>query len=186
MLKTSESLASWWSSPLRWETEAGRLGDIPLALGPVTALVGHCWRERPDCRGGAGEHLMADVPHLPTQAHDDDQPDTNNSLLHFSLLPSSYSHNFSVDPDKGILTNLGPLDREAIDPTLGGRIVLTVRVSDCGVPALWTDVNVTITVEVRLSSAGGSRMLRSYVAGEGVGEGWRDSRAVANSCLLPT
>uniref|UniRef100_A0A8D0YNH4 Cadherin-related family member 2 n=1 Tax=Sus scrofa TaxID=9823 RepID=A0A8D0YNH4_PIG len=81
------------------------------------------------------------------QAHDDDQPDTNNSLLHFSLLPSSYSHNFSVDPDKGILTNLGPLDREAIDPTLGGRIVLTVRVSDCGVPALWTDVNVTITVE---------------------------------------
>uniref|UniRef100_A0A8C3VLH9 Cadherin-related family member 2 n=1 Tax=Catagonus wagneri TaxID=51154 RepID=A0A8C3VLH9_9CETA len=81
------------------------------------------------------------------QAHDDDQPNTNNSLLHFSLLPSPYSHNFSVDPDTGILTNLEPLDREAIDPTLGGRIVLTVRVSDYGVPALWTDVNVTITVE---------------------------------------
>ncbi|XP_007463188.1 PREDICTED: cadherin-related family member 2 [Lipotes vexillifer] len=81
------------------------------------------------------------------QAHDDDQPGTNSSLLRFSLLSSPYSHNFSVDPDKGILRNLGPLDREAINPTLGGRIVLTVRVSDCGEPALWTDVNVTITVE---------------------------------------
>lgn len=59
-----------------------------------------------------------------------------------------------MDPDKGILRNLGPLDREAINPTLGGRIVLTVRVSDCGEPALWTDVNVTITVEVRSGSAG--------------------------------
>ncbi|XP_074206346.1 cadherin-related family member 2 isoform X2 [Camelus bactrianus] len=84
---------------------------------------------------------------VPIQAHDDDQPDTNNSLLHFSLLPSAYSHNFSVDPNQGILRNLGPLDREAIDPALGGRIVLTVNVSDCGEPALWTEVNVTITVE---------------------------------------
>ncbi|XP_059948430.1 cadherin-related family member 2 [Mesoplodon densirostris] len=81
------------------------------------------------------------------QAHDDDHPGTNHSLLHFSLLSSPYSHNFSVDPDKGILRNLGPLDREAINTTLGGRIVLTVRVSDCGEPALWTDVNVTVTVE---------------------------------------
>ncbi|OWK12374.1 CDHR2 [Cervus elaphus hippelaphus] len=81
------------------------------------------------------------------QAQDDDQPDTNNSLLHFSLLPSPYSQNFSLDPDKGILRNLGPLDREAIDPALGGRIVLTVNVSDSGEPALWTTVGVTITVE---------------------------------------
>ncbi|XP_016052626.1 PREDICTED: cadherin-related family member 2 [Miniopterus natalensis] len=81
------------------------------------------------------------------QAHDDDQPGTNNSRLYFSLLPSPYSHNFSVDPDTGLLRNLGPLDREAIDPALEGRIVLTVRVSDCGVPVLSTEVNVTITVE---------------------------------------
>ncbi|ELK03138.1 Protocadherin-24 [Pteropus alecto] len=80
-------------------------------------------------------------------AHDDDQPGTNNSRLYFSLLPSPYSHNFSVDPDTGLLRNLGPLDREAIDPALGGQIVLTVRVSDCGVPVLSTEVNVTITVE---------------------------------------
>nr|XP_019611622.1 PREDICTED: cadherin-related family member 2 [Rhinolophus sinicus]XP_019611623.1 PREDICTED: cadherin-related family member 2 [Rhinolophus sinicus]XP_019611624.1 PREDICTED: cadherin-related family member 2 [Rhinolophus sinicus] len=81
------------------------------------------------------------------QAHDNDQPGTNNSRLYFSLLPSPYSHNFSVDPDTGLLRNLGPLDREAIQPALGGRIVLTVRVADCGQPVLCTEVNVIITVE---------------------------------------
>ncbi|XP_053423053.1 cadherin-related family member 2 isoform X1 [Nycticebus coucang] len=81
------------------------------------------------------------------QAHDSDEPGTNNSRLLFSLLPGPYSHNFSLDPDTGFLRNLGPLDREAIDPALGGRIVLTVRVADCGVPVLSTEVNVTITVE---------------------------------------
>ncbi|XP_006158945.1 cadherin-related family member 2 [Tupaia chinensis] len=81
------------------------------------------------------------------QAHDNDEPGTNNSRLVFSLLPGPYSHNFSVDPDTGLLRNLGPLDREAIDPALGGRIVLTVLVADCGVPQLSTEVNVTITVE---------------------------------------
>ncbi|XP_069332256.1 cadherin-related family member 2 isoform X1 [Eulemur rufifrons] len=81
------------------------------------------------------------------QAHDNDEPGTNNSRLLFSLLPGPYSHNFSVDPDTGLLRNLGPLDREAIDPALGGRIVLTVLVSDCGVPVHSTKVNVTVTVE---------------------------------------
>ena len=92
---------------------------------------------------------------LSAQAHDNDQPDTNNSHLHFSLLPGPYSHNFSVDPDKGILRNQGPLDREAIEPALGGRIVLTVLVADCGVPVLSTEVNITINVEVRPGSAVG-------------------------------
>ncbi|XP_049714886.1 cadherin-related family member 2 [Elephas maximus indicus] len=81
------------------------------------------------------------------QAHDDDEPNTNNSRLYFSLLPGPYSQNFSVDPDTGLLENLGPLDREAIDPTLAGRIVLTVRVADGGVPVLSAEVNVTINVE---------------------------------------
>lgn len=81
------------------------------------------------------------------QAYDDDQPDTNNSLLVFSLLPGPYSSNFSLDPNTGLLRNLGPLDREAIDPALEGRIVLTVIVADCGKPSLSTNVNVTITVE---------------------------------------
>lgn len=102
-----------------------------------------CWRERLGLRpidliGGQ----------LCPQAHDDDQPGTDNSRLVFSLLPGPYSSNFSLDPNTGLLKNVGPLDREAIDPALEGRIVLTVLVADCGSPSLSTDVNVTITVEV--------------------------------------
>ncbi|XP_006884444.1 PREDICTED: cadherin-related family member 2 [Elephantulus edwardii] len=81
------------------------------------------------------------------QAHDEDEPNTNNSLLNFTLAPSPYSHNFSLDPSTGLLTNLGSLDREAIDPALGGRIVLTVYVTDCAEPFHSTEVNVTINVE---------------------------------------
>ncbi|XP_060053178.1 cadherin-related family member 2 isoform X2 [Erinaceus europaeus] len=81
------------------------------------------------------------------KAIDADQPGTNNSLLQFTLLPSPWTHNFSLNPDTGVLTNVGPLDREAIDPVLGGRIMLPVRVSDCGEPPLSTQVEVTITVE---------------------------------------
>lgn len=86
---------------------------------------------------------------LCSQAYDDDQPDTSNSRLLFSLLPGPYSQNFSIDPDTGVLRNLEPLDREDIDPALEGQIVLTVRVADCGEPPRGTEVNVTITVEVR-------------------------------------
>ncbi|XP_051050205.1 cadherin-related family member 2 [Phodopus roborovskii] len=81
------------------------------------------------------------------QAYDDDEPDTNNSRLHFSLLPGPYSHNFSIDPNTGLLRNLEPLDREAIDPALEGHIVLTVIVADCGEPPLSTEASVSITVE---------------------------------------
>ncbi|KAK2118486.1 Cadherin- member 2 [Saguinus oedipus] len=84
------------------------------------------------------------------QAHDNDEPGTNNSRLLFSLLPGPYNHNFSLDPDTGLLRNLGTLDREAIDPALGGHIMLTVLVSDCGEPVLSTKVNVTISVELVL------------------------------------
>ncbi|XP_045140892.1 cadherin-related family member 2 isoform X2 [Echinops telfairi] len=84
---------------------------------------------------------------LTIQAHDEDEPNTNNSRLHFSLLPGPYSQNFSVNASTGLLTSLRPLDREAIDPALGGRIVLTVCVADSGMPVLSTEVNVTINVE---------------------------------------
>lgn len=104
---------------------------------------------------GGWERLLADTqPCWSAQAQDADQPGSNNSRLHFSLLPGAYSQNFSLDPDTGLLRNLGPLDREAISPALEGRIVLTVRVADHGVPVLSTEVNVTITVEVRAGSAG--------------------------------
>ncbi|XP_055969020.1 cadherin-related family member 2 [Sorex fumeus] len=80
------------------------------------------------------------------QAFDDDQPGTDNSRLQFEIEDSSYSQNFSVNAS-GCIFNLEPLDRESIDLDQNGRIVLTVKVSDCGDPVLSTLVNVTITVE---------------------------------------
>ncbi|KAK2500800.1 hypothetical protein MC885_008239 [Smutsia gigantea] len=122
-------------------------------------------------------------------AHDSDQPDTNNSRLHFSLLPGPYSHNFSVDPNKGVLRNLEPLDREAIEPALGGRIVLTVCVADCGVPVLSTEVNVTVTVEdVNDNLPVFNQSIYSFLVKErdpgvlvGVVEAWDADQTEANS-----
>ncbi|XP_044517576.1 cadherin-related family member 2 [Gracilinanus agilis] len=81
------------------------------------------------------------------QAYDNDEPDTNNSEIRFELLPGPYNNNFTLDPVTGLLKNQGPLDREAIDPLLLGKIVLTVLVYDLGEPSLNTTVNVTINVE---------------------------------------
>uniref|UniRef100_A0A5F8H4J1 Cadherin-related family member 2 n=1 Tax=Monodelphis domestica TaxID=13616 RepID=A0A5F8H4J1_MONDO len=81
------------------------------------------------------------------QAYDNDEPNTNNSEIRFELLPGPYSNNFTLDPVTGLLKNQGPLDREAIDPLLLGKIVLTVLVYDLGEPSLNTTVNVTINVE---------------------------------------
>lgn len=79
-----------------------------------------------------------------------DDPDTDNSKIMFKLIPSKYSDNFTIDPDTGVLTNNGELDREALDPDINGRIELQVNVSDKGTPPLSTVVNVIINVEVSL------------------------------------
>ncbi|XP_031809591.1 cadherin-related family member 2 [Sarcophilus harrisii] len=90
---------------------------------------------------------MKDNVTVTIQAYDNDDPNTNNSEIRFRLLPSPYSKNFTLDSVTGLLTNRGPLDREAIDPNLSGKIVLTVFVYDLGVPSLNTTVNVNINVE---------------------------------------
>nr|XP_023966589.1 cadherin-related family member 2 [Chrysemys picta bellii] len=81
------------------------------------------------------------------QAFDNDEPGTNNSRLRFQLEPGAFSANFTIDPATGVLRSLGALDREALEPALKGKVVVTVRVHDLGVPQLSSLVNVTITVE---------------------------------------
>uniref|UniRef100_A0A4X2JRV5 Cadherin-related family member 2 n=1 Tax=Vombatus ursinus TaxID=29139 RepID=A0A4X2JRV5_VOMUR len=90
---------------------------------------------------------MMDNVSVTIQAYDNDEPGTNNSEIRFKLLPGPYSNNFTLDSVSGLLKNQGPLDREAIDPDLSGKIVLMVFVYDLGVPSLNTTVNVTINVE---------------------------------------
>ncbi|XP_075065235.1 cadherin-related family member 2 [Mixophyes fleayi] len=88
-----------------------------------------------------------DDVYIPLQAFDNDEPGTNNSVIEFELLPRDFNGNFSINVTTGLITSLDPLDREAIDITLNGRIVLTTRLYDLGVPSLSSTVNVTINVE---------------------------------------
>ncbi|XP_074865644.1 cadherin-related family member 2 [Carettochelys insculpta] len=81
------------------------------------------------------------------QAFDNDEPGTNNSRLRFQLEPGPYSANFTIAPDTGVLCSREVLDREAISLALQGKLGVTVRVHDLGVPQQNSFVNVTITVE---------------------------------------
>ncbi|XP_056430684.1 cadherin-related family member 2 isoform X2 [Hyla sarda] len=81
------------------------------------------------------------------EATDNDEPGNNNSVIEYEILPSEYSGNFSINVTTGLITSLGPLDREAINISQNGRIVLTVKLYDLGVPSLSDNVSVTINVE---------------------------------------
>ncbi|XP_039976001.1 cadherin-related family member 2 isoform X2 [Xiphias gladius] len=81
------------------------------------------------------------------EATDADDPNTVNSQIVYGIMPSRYSNNFTIDPNTGVLRNRGELDREALDPKLGGRIQLNVTATDKGTPPLDTVVTVTINVE---------------------------------------
>ncbi|KAF6731331.1 Cadherin-related family member 2 [Oryzias melastigma] len=81
------------------------------------------------------------------EATDGDEPDTVNSKIEYFMNPSTYSSSFTIDRDTGILSNSKVLDREALDPELNGRILLTVVATDQGDPQLSSSVPVTISVE---------------------------------------
>lgn len=81
------------------------------------------------------------------EATDGDEPGTPNSQLVFRIEPGPFSENFTIDPNTGVLTNKGPLDREDIDPKLDGRIELNVIISDNGDPPLSNVVKVIIHVQ---------------------------------------
>lgn len=82
------------------------------------------------------------------QATDGDEPNTPNSQIVYGIVSSTYSKNFTIDPETGVLTNHVELDREALDPMLEGEIKLVVTATDQGEPPLSTNVTVTINVQV--------------------------------------
>ncbi|XP_048087136.1 cadherin-related family member 2 [Alosa alosa] len=81
------------------------------------------------------------------RATDFDQPNTNNSKIEYQIVPDEFSNYFKLDQDTGVLTLNGPLDREALDPSLNGVIELNVTAFDKGTPPLGTWVKVEINVE---------------------------------------
>ncbi|XP_013127193.2 cadherin-related family member 2 isoform X2 [Oreochromis niloticus] len=81
------------------------------------------------------------------EATDGDEPKTPNSQIVYGIVSSTYSRNFTIDRDTGVLTNSVELDREAVDPELGGEINLEVTATDQGEPQRSTSVTVTINVQ---------------------------------------
>ncbi|XP_030595412.1 cadherin-related family member 2 [Archocentrus centrarchus] len=84
---------------------------------------------------------------LTIEATDADEPNTENSQIVYAIVPSEYSKNFTIDPNTGVLRNSVPLDREALDPELEGKIVLEVTATDKGTPPLSTNATVTINIQ---------------------------------------
>ncbi|XP_058654217.1 cadherin-related family member 2 [Onychostoma macrolepis] len=83
---------------------------------------------------------------LRIQARDGDDPGSPNSEIQYSIDDSPFSRNFTIEKDSGLLKNSGPLDREAIDPSLDGMIELVVIASDMGTPSLSSTAKVTINI----------------------------------------
>ncbi|XP_053285353.1 cadherin-related family member 2 [Pleuronectes platessa] len=81
------------------------------------------------------------------EATDADDSDTENSQIVYGIMQSRFSDNFTINPNTGVLTNRGELDREDLDPKLNGRIELNVTATDKGTPPLSSVVPVIINVE---------------------------------------
>ncbi|XP_078405870.1 cadherin-related family member 2-like [Cetorhinus maximus] len=81
------------------------------------------------------------------EAFDNDQEGTNNSEIRYTIAGGDYQQNFTIDSITGVLQSVGPIDREDMEPSLDGQIILIVKAYDLGVPSLSTTVNVTINVE---------------------------------------
>lgn len=77
-------------------------------------------------------------------------PNTVNSQIVYGILPSTYSNNFTIDPNTGVLTESGDLDRESLDSKLQGRVELKVTATDKGTPPLSSNVTVIVNIEVSL------------------------------------
>lgn len=82
------------------------------------------------------------------QATDADDPETANSKIVYGIVHSAFSDNFTIDANTGWLKNREPLDREALDRDMDGKIVLNISATDMGIPARMTTVKVIVNIEV--------------------------------------
>ncbi|XP_055876010.1 cadherin-23-like isoform X3 [Biomphalaria glabrata] len=86
---------------------------------------------------------------LKVEAVDDDEPNTNNSLVSYRIIstPARLTNNFTIDSKTGIITVTSPIDYEKLDKILGGVVTLIVEAYDSGDPVLSSQIEVNITVE---------------------------------------
>lgn len=75
---------------------------------------------------------------------------TKNSQIVYSLLPSEFSGNFSINKKTGVITPSSPLDFEALPiskglPELSVRpIKVTIKATDLGTPSLSSNVSLIV------------------------------------------
>ncbi|KMQ96646.1 Cadherin-23, partial [Lasius niger] len=87
---------------------------------------------------------------LIVEASDNDLNGTQNSEITYALVSSEFSRNFTIDPKRGVVTPIHPLDYEALPINQGHKekiirqLKLTVRARDAGTPSLTSDVPLII------------------------------------------
>lgn len=75
---------------------------------------------------------------------------TRNSEIVYALISSEFSRNFTIDPKRGVVAPIRPLDYEALPINQGHKemiirqLRLTVRARDLGTPSLTSDVPLVI------------------------------------------
>ncbi|KAL2733633.1 cadherin-23 [Vespula maculifrons] len=87
---------------------------------------------------------------LVVEAFDIDLNGTKNSDIIYALVSGEFSKNFTIDPKRGIISLVNPLDFEALPINQGHmetsvrHLKLTVRARDMGTPSLSSDAPVII------------------------------------------
>ncbi|XP_070186164.1 cadherin-23-like isoform X3 [Littorina saxatilis] len=104
---------------------------------------------RSDYEGVVREKDATFLRPIVVEAVDDDQPTTENSIVHYRIdrTPVGLESNFTINALTGEISLEVPLDYEKLNPDLHGKIVLEVVAHDSGVPKLSSTVFVNITVE---------------------------------------
>ncbi|XP_067670754.1 protocadherin Fat 4-like [Haliotis asinina] len=102
--------------------------------------------QRSDYSAVLVENSMAFIRPLQVQATDDDEPNTNNSRVVYSINSAfpNLDSNFSVSPSSGLIQPATSIDYD----TLNNRsIVLVVVAADEGIPPKSSNVTISITLE---------------------------------------
>ncbi|XP_053734941.1 cadherin-related family member 2 [Synchiropus splendidus] len=84
---------------------------------------------------------------LKIEATDADEAETVNTQIVYAIVPSTYSSYFTINPNTGVLKNAGLLDLEALDPSLNGKIDISVSATDRGSPPRTSAVPVEINLQ---------------------------------------
>ncbi|CAL1529751.1 unnamed protein product, partial [Lymnaea stagnalis] len=105
---------------------------------------------RDDYYGIIKERSFQFLRPLKVEAFDEDEANTNNSLVSYRIqkTPPNLSTNFTIDNKTGVITITSPLDYEKLDKSLAGLVTLIIEAYDAGIPSLSSQVIVNVTVEV--------------------------------------